>query len=1375
MASHRGYRSSRFRWLGILPVVAALLLATAPVLASAQPSQARAGGEWLPAHNITVDDPAQLPITLNDGDVLLIRDVTYSAETGVSPIALADNATATVIVEGAVELHGAAAEGRTGATPAIEVPETATLIVYGAHDEELAGTYGAPEDSLIVTGGDPAAGEDGQDARSAGYGEGNVDFLPTSGNGGAGGGGGAAAIGGRGGDGGAGGAGTAGSMTREGEPRVDWWARWKNDELASIEGSGNDGTMGRDGETAEEGEQGAGCGSVYLLGRLNITASTSGENATGGHGGSGDGGGNDNDDGIGIGDGKTWELYGGAGGGGGGGGGTAAPAIGAGGAGGSGGGGGTGPSDDAYSGIYSEQPHPDTAPGGGGGGGGWPNGGGGGGGGPADFYAYAVDADSYGGDGGPGGEDNGIIGAGGYIISERGERWDRYPGRGGAGAGGIDSTDQALGGIRVYAPGYTIHDPDIWSGSGGYGGGPVAAREWGSSDSKSVLVMSTAGLYTLSNEGSLGYACGSGGGSGADARVATEPRLVYEAEDLAYEPVSGAEGSYTYTSEQIRPEGEFGTSARYTAESDRDGQLVPGAVEEDLSVSTTGDPVYGENIHCPVGTVTFDATGLTDRADVLGRLLDPSDTEPIIVGSQITWRFPINKATFTEAPISWSTEGDVPRVGEPITLSLDSYVFKGADGEDVEGSLSELWLDADGTVGAPTVFWSAEGVSYGEFSSDGSLQTTFTPYASGKVVIRAAILYEGGSDLDMNDFVHYETTLELEVRVGSDPVEITLDDDGDACYGDLIPFTVTGPEGVYIEKVVAAGDGEIRAYDPLTGEGTLKCAGAGTAIVIAICPESSGLDIASVEVAKRSITAEWSGTEDRVYDGTASAVRADFDDYIFRGDQLYGDVISPVTGGNAVLGGRHTATVELAGGHADDFVVTNPTVEYEILQAASSTLTPRVLNEEGTQEIDSAVYGDVVMLEAVVTPGTAGAPGARTGDSDAPDAPDASTFTFTVDGEELEGERSEVSVGTDGSFTMRFTYDTASRQMPVDVNEITFSFAGDDSMPAAEETDSLTLERAPLGISLEAAYEKPYDGTTEVTGVEFSFRGAVGDDKPYVTWDDAAWIAADPGTDTVRVSGIALGDDYGAWYDLDDGVEADGIEERPLNRAAIRAADVDVTVELEGKVYDGEPVGEPEVAVTAEAGTVSTGEVTVTWFASDGQGGWNEIEGAPADAGDYKVEATVAADDNHNASAEPGVAFFTIAKAPQDAPSGVTSTGETSPDASDGTISGMPAGSEWRPEGGAWADAPEDGAVEGLAPGVYEVRMKGDANHEPSEPVTVRVGAASALAGIIGSIGGASGDAQGGIPGTGDPATIAGVLAVAGATALAVGTARRRR
>ena len=58
-----------------------------------------------------------------------------------------------------------------------------------------------------------------------------------------------------------------------------------------------------------------------------------------------------------------------------------------------------------------------------------------------------------------------------------------------------------------------------------------------------------------------------------------------------------------------------------------------------------------------------------------------------------------------------------------------------------------------------------------------------------------------------------------------------------------------------------------------------------------------------------------------------------------------------------------------------------------------------------------------------------------------------------------------------------------------------------------------------------------------------------------------------------------------------------------------------------------------------------------------------------------------------------------------------------------------PAGAEWRAEDGSWSDVPADGAIEGLAPGAYEVRMKEGPNHEASEVTTVEVASFSATHG----------------------------------------------
>ena len=707
------------------------------------------------------------------------------------------------------------------------------------------------------------------------------------------------------------------------------------------------------------------------------------------------------------------------------------------------------------------------------------------------------------------------------------------------------------------------------------------------------------------------------------------------------------------------------------------------------------------------------------------------------------------KATLTSVPLTSSVDPDEAQVGVPMTLSLDKYEFK-----DGSGSLSDLWLDAQGTMSAPTVTWSVV-TGEGTFSADTGLKTTFTPSAIGEVELKATIT-------GMNDFEDCEVTLTLpDVKVGDATADIEFDLEGEgARYGDEVPFTVAGAgEPATVE---VTGDAILGDYDSAAGKGTLVCTGAGAATVKAARPESANWTAAEgseeLVIAPRGIEAEWAGTEARPYDGAASTVAATFSDPIFLEDFENDEVGYQITGGSAVLGGTHTATVSLFGDRAEDYTVENPTAEYTIAPAASTAMLAKVLNEDGTQEIGQATYGDAIIIEATIAPSEGDTGMVTNALADAMRAgsmPTAELFTFSVDDEELESEQVEVTQGTSGSFIVRFTLDTATRQLQIGENDITVDFAGDASLPATSAMCSLVLEKAPLDLALAAADAKPYDATTDVTGVEFEFTGTVVDDKPAVTWEEAAWTASEAGTGTVRVVGIALDKDSDTWYDLGDAVETDGVTATPANGAVIRAADVTVSVELEGKVYDGEPVGEPAVAVVGEAGTQSTGDMTIKWFASDGQGGWTEIEGAPVDAGDYKVEATASADANHNASAEPGVALFTIEKASQDAPTGVTGTNETASGASDGTISGLPAGSEWRPEGGTWADAPEGGTVEGLAPGTYEVRMKGDANHEPSDVVTVRIASFE--------------EARGPIPGTGDPAALMGAVAAVGAVAVAIG------
>src|SRR5699024_8948114 len=94
-----------------------------------------------------------------------------------------------------------------------------------------------------------------------------------------------------------------------------------------------------------------------------------------------------------------------------------------------------------------------------------------------------------------------------------------------------------------------------------------------------------------------------------------------------------------------------------------------------------------------------------------------------------------------------------------------------------------------------------------------------------------------------------------------------------------------------------------------------------------------------------------------------------------------------------------------------------------------------------------------------------------------------------------------------------------------------------------------------------------------------------------------------------------------------------------------------------------------------------------------------DIRLAGADAEYYALDASV------QAGVEGQVASG-ISKASQHLDAGaVSSAPETAAGGNDGSLRGLPAGSEYRLEGAAeWTPVPAGGVLEGLAPGRYEVR-----------------------------------------------------------------------
>lgn len=574
---------------------------------------------WQKRPTITVTSAASFPLSLGDGAVLQINGpIDYTAPAGRSPITVAANATVSIIINGSVTLHGANASGKTGATAAIKVPSSSKLYIYSAHDEELSTSTAAPKDTLTVTGGNAAAGTNGTDAerRYTKVNSNAIRYDWYTGSGGAGGGGAAAAIGGNGGTGGAGASGWK-STNKDGKEIYVTGTTG----LFSLTFHNHDDNPGKAGAAGSAGTAGTGTGTIYIPGRLTLVAK-GGSAAAGGKGGSGCEGmytlsGND-------------EMIGGNGGGGGGGGGCAAPAIGAGGAGGSGGGSGGQLSSDHKGKI--------SGCGGGGGGGGWPNGGGGGGGGTtaSECGSGANHDGGAGGNGGAAGSAGSAGSSGRTANSAVGSTAS-----GGSGGGGVQSgaASGGSGGVRVQN---TSAYP---GGKGGNGGGAVPYTAW---HTKGSLTLSTANKLNLNSSMGLAYHYGDGQGYGSSTYIM--PNIVYDLMDCSV----SVNGTYTYTGAQIKPT----YTVTYSAASDRDRSRVSHGTS--ITINSNGyTAAYGENIHCPTGTVT-----LTGKADASR---NTATADGSIVGTK-TQTFTIKKAKITSVNITMN-----PVTSDQSPLPFNDY------------------------------------------------------------------------------------------------------------------------------------------------------------------------------------------------------------------------------------------------------------------------------------------------------------------------------------------------------------------------------------------------------------------------------------------------------------------------------------------------------------------------------------------------------------------------------------------------------------------------------------------------------------------------------------------------------------------------------
>lgn len=361
--------------------------------------------------------------------------------------------------------------------------------------------------------------------------------------------------------------------------------------------------------------------------------------------------------------------------------------------------------------------------GGAGGGGGWPNGGGGGA--ECSDAKDENDNSSRGGNGGAGGKagGSGSDGASGTTTGTNKHgynngRYDAEPGSGGKGASGVQG-DRGSGG----AGGTEKDDKNYNGGPGGAGGKAVPLKAW---HSPANLILSTAANIN-------GYSWGDGGGKG----TATEftPRVVYDLMDCQ---ITLTLSSYIYTGKQLRPTVQ---SVKYDKASDRDGKnIFASAITKTLSSSGCSISGYGENIHCPSGTVTVLGAQNGSRTTV--------QTDGAVIGSaEVT--FKINKATLTAAPITM--DQTKPYLNQSATASLSTYTSATAG----TGQLAAVWRGSTKKAEGPKVTWSVQNRA-GTVTEANGLQA--------KVSLTNASATVTATLSDMNDFNDYTATLSVNTQ-----------------------------------------------------------------------------------------------------------------------------------------------------------------------------------------------------------------------------------------------------------------------------------------------------------------------------------------------------------------------------------------------------------------------------------------------------------------------------------------------------------------------------------------------------------------------------------------------------------------------------------
>ena len=221
-------------------------------------------------------------------------------------------------------------------------------------------------------------------------------------------------------------------------------------------------------------------------------------------------------------------------------------------------------------------------------------------------------------------------------------------------------------------------------------------------------------------------------------------------------------------------------------------------------------------------------------------------------------------------------------------------------------------------------------------------------------------------------------------------------------------------------------------------------------------------------------------------------------------------------------------------------------------------------------------------------------------------------------------EPTVTKTGSTGAVTFEWYMADGTKLQTAPVNmgsyKVKAILAEDANHIGAVVEQDFTIGKAASTITINDDLNKVYDGIAVVEPTDIVTTGSAGTVSiEWYTVDGIKLLEAPINAGSYKVKAILTEDANYA------GIEVE--KEFTISQAV---SSVTITGELD-KVYDGQPVVEPQVSVTG-----STGAITYEWYKKEESTTraitWTQLTEAPKEVGNYKLVVTVAGDENYEAA-----------------------------------------------------------------------------------------------------------------------------------------------